>query len=99
MTERLNTILPADMKFENAPLSVVAERLEKATGIGVNFVSATSGQTLTADLGNQRLMAALKTLSEHYNGAIVLTMKREGNRTDQIMLQLGTANRARAVKK
>ena len=93
LRRRLSTMLPADMKFENAPMALVAERLSKATGLGISFVSAKTGQTLSADLGNQTFMAALKTLSEQYRGAIVLTAQGEGNKVNRIMLQLGTANR------
>jgi hypothetical protein len=97
LKRRLSTTLPADMKFENAPMATVAERLSKATGLGISFVGTKTGQTLSADLGNRTLWAALKPLTEQYHGAIVLTLKVSGNKPDQIILHLGTANRALKV--
>jgi hypothetical protein len=83
---KLETVLPADMKFENTPMTVVADRLTQATGISVSFVGKKTGQTLTADLANKTLTAALKTLSERYEGAIMLKM--QGQR-GAIMLSSG----------
>ncbi len=100
LTRRLNTILPPDMKFENAPISLVAERLSKAIGLEISFVSEKTGQTLTADMGNKTLSAALKTLTEQYQGAILMALRDgEGKNADRIMLQLGTANKPRKPPK
>jgi hypothetical protein len=88
LKRRLDTKLPADMKFDHAPVAQVAERLSKATGMGINFVSATTGQTLTADLGDRTFSSALRTLSEQYQGSIVITLP-----DSRVSLQLGTANR------
>ncbi len=92
LKRRLDTKLPADMKFDHAPMAQVAERLSKATGLGINFVTATTGQTFTGDLGNRTFFSALRTLTEQYRGATVITMP-----DGKITLGLGTADRALKV--
>ncbi len=65
-------MLPPDMKFENAPLPQVAERLSKATGFDVTFSGdALQGQTFSGDLGNRPFSAALKTLAEQLHGSLI----------------------------
>jgi hypothetical protein len=49
---------------------------------------------LSADMSATTLMEALKTLSEQYQGAITLTMKGREGKASQVLLQLGSANRA-----
>jgi hypothetical protein len=88
LKRRLDTVLPADMKFDHAPMALVAERLSNATGLGINFVNAKTGQTLTTDLGNRTLSSALKTLTEQYGGSIIITMP-----DDRLRLEFATASR------
>ena len=88
LKRRLDIVLPADMKFDHAPLALVAERLSKATGLGINLVNAKEGETLTADLGNRTLVSALKTLTEQYGGSIIITMP-----DSRLRLEFDTATR------
>jgi hypothetical protein len=61
--------LPTDMKFENAPLSVVNERLSAALGLQVTITNENPAvQTLTADLSNHTLQSGLRLLSEQAGG-------------------------------
>jgi hypothetical protein len=61
----LKQTLPADMKFENAPLSEVSKRLSEALNLNVQLASKdASVQTLTMDFGNVTLQVALKALGE-----------------------------------
>jgi hypothetical protein len=57
--------LPADMKFENAPLDVVNKRLSEALNRRVELTCKDPGvQTLTMDFSNRTLQEALKSLGE-----------------------------------
>jgi type II secretory pathway component GspD/PulD (secretin) len=57
--------LPGDMRFENAPLSVVSERLSAALGIELTLTcDDKSVQTITADLSRHTLQSGLKLLGE-----------------------------------
>jgi len=57
--------LPADMKFENAPLDVVNRRLSEALNRSVELTCKDpSVQTLTMDFSNRTLQEALKSLGE-----------------------------------
>ena len=57
--------LPADMKFENAPLGEVNKRLSEALKMNVELgCKDSSVQTLTMDFGNLTLQEALKALGE-----------------------------------
>ena len=60
----LKQTLPADMKFENAPLDTVSSRLSEALGITLSLTSGDPHvRTLTADFGNQTLISALESLA------------------------------------
>ena len=55
--------LPADMKFENAPLAEVSARLSAALGLTVTLMSENPAlKTVTADFSNRTLMTALEDL-------------------------------------
>jgi hypothetical protein len=57
--------LPADMKFENAPLGEVGKRLSEALNLNVQLACKdASVQTLTMDFGNLTLQEALRALGE-----------------------------------
>jgi hypothetical protein len=61
----LSQKLPADMKFENTPLTTASERLSAALGLQLTITSEDPAvQTLTADLGNHTLQSGLRLLSE-----------------------------------
>jgi type II secretory pathway component GspD/PulD (secretin) len=63
--EALSRKLPADMKFENAPLAEVGERLGAALGLTLTITSEKQDVlTLTADLGGHTLQTGLRLLSE-----------------------------------
>lgn len=70
----MGQVLPADMKFENAPMAQVVERLSKATGFEITFSEDTSpGQTFSGDLGNRPFSAALKAIYQHLHGNLIIT--------------------------
>jgi hypothetical protein len=57
--------LPADMKFENAPLAQVNERLSLALGMKIALSTNDPGlKTVTIDFSQKSLMAGLKELGE-----------------------------------
>lgn len=57
--------LPADMKFEHAPLDVVNKRLSEALNRSVELTCTdASVRTLTMDFSNRTLQEALKSLGE-----------------------------------
>jgi hypothetical protein len=57
--------LPADLKFENAPLDVVNKRLSEALDRSVELTCKDpSVQTLTMDFSNRTLQEALKAIGE-----------------------------------
>ena len=57
--------LPADMKFENAPLDEVSRRLSEATGLTVKLTCKDPDvQTLTMDVSNLTLQSALQAMVE-----------------------------------
>jgi len=61
--------LPADMKFENAPLDEVGKRLSEALQMNVELgCKDPSVQTLTMDFGNLTLQEALKAIVEQEGG-------------------------------
>ena len=56
--------LPADMKFENAPLDAVSKRLSEALSLHVQFTCKDpSVQTLTMDFSNLTLQSALQAMA------------------------------------
>jgi hypothetical protein len=61
----LKQTLPADMKFDNAPLDEVSTRLSDAIGLTAKLSSTDPEvKTLTADLGGLTLQGALKAIGE-----------------------------------
>jgi hypothetical protein len=65
LRRRLDQVLPADMKFENAPMAQVAERLSKATGFEITFSGdASPGRTFSGDLSNRPFSEAMKAISQ-----------------------------------
>jgi type II secretory pathway component GspD/PulD (secretin) len=69
LVELLGKPLPADMKFENAPLAKVSERISQALGVKVVLSVKDPGlQTVTIDLSNTTLKAGLRKLSEMVSG-------------------------------
>jgi len=93
--------LPADMKFENAPLDVVNRRLSEALNRSVELTCKDpSVQTLTMDFSNRTLQEALKSLGEQEvrpNAAWRLTIGPlpGDTQTPSLAIMVGT----RAVKK
>jgi hypothetical protein len=72
MRAALNKTLPADMKFENTPLTVVSQRLSDVLGVRLTITNEdASRQTLTADLGNQSLERWLKSLDRTEDTRVV----------------------------
>jgi hypothetical protein len=66
----LKQTLPADMKFDHAPLDEVSRRLGEAIGLTVKLTSTDSEvKTLTADLGGLSLQEALKVMGEDAAGS------------------------------
>ncbi len=82
--------LPADMKFERAPLADVAARLSKATGFEIALASSRPGETFTGDLGGVPFSAALKTISKQLKGTVatITISMRTGSRTELIKAQI-----------
>jgi hypothetical protein len=81
----LRRTLPADMKFDNAPLTVVSQRLTEALGIRITIAcDDPAKQTLTLDLGNQTLMSGLKNLGSAGGTETVwrLTLDRDASGTE-----------------
>jgi hypothetical protein len=66
----MDQVLPADMKFEHAPLAEVAARLGKATGFEVTLAGAHPGETFSGDLGGRPFSAALKAIGEQLEGTV-----------------------------
>lgn len=66
----MDQVLPADMKFEHAPLADVAARLSKATGFEITLAGAPPGQTFSGDLGGRPFSAALKAIGEQLEGTV-----------------------------
>jgi hypothetical protein len=67
--------LPGDMKFENAPLSVVSERLSAALGLELTLTSEDKAvQAITADLSHHTLQTGLKLLGEQAGASHPLRM-------------------------
>ena len=63
--DTLKQKLPADMRFEGAPLDQVSARLGEALGLPVRLTCKDpTVRTLTIDLGGQTLQSALKLLAE-----------------------------------
>ena len=61
----LKHTLPADMKFDNAPLDVVSKRLSEALGREIKLSCPVPGVApLTADFGGLTLQEALKVIGE-----------------------------------
>jgi len=57
--------LPADMKFENAPLGEVNKRLSEALNLNVQLACKNASvQTVTVDFSNRTLQEALKSIGE-----------------------------------
>jgi type II secretory pathway component GspD/PulD (secretin) len=71
--------LPADMKFENAPLAKVSERLSQALGIQLLLTSDDPGlQSVTVDFSQKSLQEGLKALVDagggQYRGSMMLRL-------------------------
>jgi hypothetical protein len=67
--------LPADMKFENAPLSAVSQRLSAALGLELTLTSEDKAvQAITADLSHHTLQSGLKLLGEQAGGSHPMRM-------------------------
>ncbi len=92
----LDQTLPADMKFEQAPLSEVAARLSKATGFEIGL-EGRPGQTFSGDLGGRPFSAALKAISEQLEGtvAMVTITGRKGTGAPSIKFQIGAPRKPR----
>ena len=72
----LRQSLPADMKFTNAPLATVSERLSQALGIRVVLSSDDPAlQSVTIDFSQTTLEAGLKKLSALASGQYRLTVR------------------------
>jgi type II secretory pathway component GspD/PulD (secretin) len=86
-------VLPADMKFENASLAEVAERLSKATGLHVTFSgNVRPDQTFTADLGNRTFPSALTIIGEQFDSSLIcrveMPSESSGRTTPSIAIEL-----------
>jgi hypothetical protein len=66
----MDQVLPADMKFDHAPLAEVAARLSKATGFEITLMGTRPDETFSADLGGRPFSAALKTIREQLDGTV-----------------------------
>jgi hypothetical protein len=63
--DALKQKLPADMKFENAPLETVSTRLSEALGLHVQLTCKDPAvRMLTADLSNQSMQSALQAIAD-----------------------------------
>jgi hypothetical protein len=89
----MNQVLPADMKFDHAPLAEVAARLNKATGFEIALVGTRPGETFTGDLGGRRFSAALKSIGEQIEGTVatiaITITGRKGTGTASIKMLVG----------
>jgi hypothetical protein len=90
----LSQQLPADMKFESAPLTVVSERLSTALGLQVTITNADPAvRTLTADLSNHTLQSGLRLLGEQAgNQPLRIAIKApavEGSESPAIYIMFG----------
>ncbi len=85
----MDQVLPADMKFDHAPLADVAARLSKATGFEIAIAGA-PGQSYSGDLGGQRFSAALRAIGQQIEGAVatITIGARKGTGAPSIKLQL-----------
>ncbi len=81
----MDQVLPADMKFDHAPLADVAARLSKATGLDVSFRETRQDQTLSGDFGGKPFSAALKAISEQIGGQVGIIAGRTGTGTTPSM--------------
>jgi len=69
MLDLLKTPLPAGMKFENAPLATVSERLSQALGMRVELSSNDPAlKTVTVDFSQKTLMDGLRELAASGSG-------------------------------
>jgi hypothetical protein len=72
LQESLKRPLPADLRFENAALPEVAERLSQATGLAIRFDGEGASTTrVTLDAGHRTLMSVLQRLSEQSGTRII----------------------------
>jgi len=105
MRMALSQQLPADMKFENAPLTIVSERLSAALGLQVTITNADRAvQTLTADLSNHTLQSGLNVLAiQAGNGQPwrigITDQSAEGGQGPSIHIMFGGPKTAVAKKK
>jgi type II secretory pathway component GspD/PulD (secretin) len=68
--------LPANMKFENAPLAQVNERLSLALGMNIALSTDDPGlKTVTIDFSQKSLMAGLKELGEAVSSEFRLAVR------------------------
>jgi type II secretory pathway component GspD/PulD (secretin) len=91
----MDQVLPADMKFDHAPLAEVAERLSKATGFEITLTGARSDETFSGDLGGRPFSAALKTICEQLDGKVAIITGRKGTGAPSIRIQVVGARRPR----
>jgi type II secretory pathway component GspD/PulD (secretin) len=87
--------LPAGMKFENAPLATVNERLSQALGIRVTLSTTDPAlKTVTIDFSQKSLMTGLKELGEIVGGDFRLAARIDKGSTGKelspsIMIAIG----------
>ena len=97
--------LPADMKFENAPLGEVGKRLSEALKMRVELgCKDPSVQTLTMDFGNLTLQEALKAIGEQEGGPEAAWWLKIGplpgdSQTPGIAIMIGPKTAKTTVKK
>ncbi len=84
LLELLKKPLPPDMKFENAPLAQVSERLSEALGIQIVLSTKDPAlQTVTVDFSQMSLQDGLKRLVESSSGQHRFEMRIGMRRTDK----------------
>jgi hypothetical protein len=68
--------LPAGLRFENTPLTQVAERLSQITGVTVTFAGGEATTLkVTADVGQLALASALLKIGEQVDGRITCRIR------------------------
>jgi len=72
LQESFKRPLPADLRFENAALPEVAERLSQATGLAIRFDGeGVSTTRVTLDAGHRTLMSVLQRVSGQSGARII----------------------------
>ena len=97
MRRLMDQPLPADMKFDHAPLGEVAARLGKATGFEITLAGTRPDQTFSADLGGRSFWTALKAISEQLKGrvATITITARKGAGAPSIKVHIGAVPKPR----